>query len=151
MRYAGFWIRAVGFMVDFFILAVCLGIIHQIFDISPLIHFHILSTGSSEQVAFHYGTPHMMWISLLSLAFKWLYDASFLSSTWQGTPGMKLLGLKGVDYQGQEISFGRATLRHFASWLSAILLGLGYLMIAFTPRKQGLHDYIAETLIVHKD
>ena len=44
--------------------------------------------------------------------------------------------------------FARATGRHFAKYLSALILGIGFLMAAFTDRKQGLHDMIADTLVL---
>ncbi len=78
----------------------------------------------------------------------WLYYAFFHSSKYQATPGMMALSLRIVGYDGKRISFGRATGRFLATFLSVMTFGIGYIMIAFTPRKQALHDYIAKTLIV---
>ena len=52
-----------------------------------------------------------------------------------------------TDLHGNRVSFGRATGRYFAKIISSIILFIGYLMIAFTEKKQGLHDIIAETLV----
>jgi uncharacterized RDD family membrane protein YckC len=41
-----------------------------------------------------------------------------------------------------------ATGRYFAKIISAIILGIGFLMIAFTDKKRGLHDMIASTLVI---
>ena len=60
------------------------------------------------------------------------------------------LGIKVTDLDGNRISFGRATGRHFAKWLSALILGIGYIMVAFTAKKQGLHDQVASCLVVNK-
>jgi uncharacterized RDD family membrane protein YckC len=49
---------------------------------------------------------------------------------------------------GQRISFGRATGRFFAKFLSALILLIGYIMAAFTERKRALHDMIADTVVV---
>ncbi|MGH9316538.1 MAG: RDD family protein, partial [Thermoanaerobaculia bacterium] len=43
---------------------------------------------------------------------------------------------------------GRATGRHFSKILSTLILFIGFLMVAFSEKKQGLHDRIAETLVV---
>jgi uncharacterized RDD family membrane protein YckC len=51
---------------------------------------------------------------------------------------------------GSRISFGRANGRYWAKILSAVILMIGYLMAAFTERKQALHDILAETLVVVK-
>jgi uncharacterized RDD family membrane protein YckC len=61
---------------------------------------------------------------------------------------MKACGLKIVDHSGKCISFGRATGRYFAEVLSALFCLIGYLMIAWTSKKQGLHDLIAGTFVV---
>ena len=78
----------------------------------------------------------------------WVYIAAFLSSSWQATPGKKVCGLKVVDYNGSRISFAQATGRYFAGFLSVITLGIGFVMIAWTARRQGLHDMMASTLVV---
>jgi uncharacterized RDD family membrane protein YckC len=57
------------------------------------------------------------------------------------------VGLYVTDDYGRRISFTRATGRFFAKFLSAILLGIGFLMVAFTDRRRGLHDMLAGTLV----
>jgi uncharacterized RDD family membrane protein YckC len=70
------------------------------------------------------------------------------SSKNQGTLGKMALGLRVTDMDGRRISFGRATGRYFAKWLSTITLLIGYIMAAFTPKKQAMHDMIAGTLVL---
>ncbi len=79
-----------------------------------------------------------------------LYFPLFESSARQGTFGKQICGLAVTDTRGQRISFGRALGRYFAKFLSALVLGIGFLMVAFTPRKRGLHDLIAGTLVVRR-
>jgi len=55
-----------------------------------------------------------------------------------------------VDLNGSRMSFARATGRHFAKYISAFLLGIGFIMAAFTEKKQALHDMIAETLVIKR-
>jgi len=85
------------------------------------------------------------WIILV-----WLYFALMESSTRQATIGKRALGIKVCTTDGQRISFGRATGRFFGRWLSSLLLYIGYLMAAFTRRRQALHDLIADTLVVRE-
>jgi len=61
-----------------------------------------------------------------------------------------LLGIQVVDLEGRQISFGRASGRHFAKILSTIILMIGFLMALFTQRKQALHDIIAGCLVVKR-
>ena len=53
-----------------------------------------------------------------------------------------------TDLDGDRISFGRASGRHFAKILSGCLLAIGYMMAGFTEKKQALHDMMAGTLVV---
>jgi uncharacterized RDD family membrane protein YckC len=88
--------------------------------------------------AYSYGVSAL--ISLVYLIGFW---------SWKGqTPGKMALGVKIVDANGKPIGFGRAILRYFGYFVSAIVLLLGFIMIAFDGRKQGLHDKIAGTFVV---
>ncbi len=119
--YGGFWIRVVAWVID----AIIVGLI---FPVAMLSGIHVVGFG-------------------LGFFGGWLYEALLTSSSLQATLGKLILGLRVTDLQGQRVSFGRATARHFAKYLSAAILGIGYLMVAFTERKQGLHDIIAGTLV----
>jgi len=65
-----------------------------------------------------------------------------------GTLGKRALGMRVTTLDGDRISFARATGRHFAKYLSTIILLIGYLMMVWDSRKQTLHDKMAETLVV---
>jgi len=80
----------------------------------------------------------------------WLYFALMESSEKQATLGKMALGIVVTDMDGKRISFGRATGRYFGKILSVVILLIGYIMIAFTDKKQGLHDMLANTLVVNK-
>ncbi len=88
--------------------------------------------------------------NIVGITLGWLYFALMESSSKQGTLGKMALGIKVTDLSGNAISFGRATVRHFGKILSTIILLAGYLMVAFTAKKQGLHDMIAGCLVVNK-
>jgi uncharacterized RDD family membrane protein YckC len=70
------------------------------------------------------------------------------SSQYQATLGKMALGIKVVDQNNERISLGRAVLRNLSKYLSYLILCIGYIMIIFDERKQGLHDKIADTFIV---
>ena len=77
-------------------------------------------------------------------------SAGFESSVYQATLGKMMLGLRVTDLHGKRISIGRAVGRYFAKILSAVILCIGFIMAAFTQKKQALHDLIAGTLVVRK-
>lgn len=84
------------------------------------------------------------------IVIGWLYYAIQESSPKQATIGKQAMGLVVTDMNGEKISFVKASIRHFAKFLSAIILMIGYIMAFFTEKKQGLHDMIAGTLILQK-
>jgi uncharacterized RDD family membrane protein YckC len=145
-RYAGFWRRFWGLFVDRFALTVVL------FPVGLLFGFNLLHQIMEE--------PEMTPERFMSLVFgsmsmwlvrtfaEWVYFSAFQSSSRQATLGQMLLGIKVTGLDGRPIGFARATGRYFASWLSAATLLIGFIMAAFTQRKQALHDMIAGTLVV---
>jgi uncharacterized RDD family membrane protein YckC len=86
--------------------------------------------------------------SLFGIITAWLYHALQESGNSQATIGKKALGLKVVNENGQQISFGQATGRHFGKYLSGIILFIGYLMMLWDEKKQTLHDKMANTYVV---
>ena len=52
--------------------------------------------------------------------------------------------------EGKRMTFARATGRHFAKYISALLQGLGFIIAAFTAKRQALHDMIAETVVIKR-
>jgi uncharacterized RDD family membrane protein YckC len=72
------------------------------------------------------------------------------SSSKRATLGKMALGIIVTDLEGKRISFGRATGRFFSKILSGIIIYIGFIMVAFTDKKQGLHDMIAGTLVIAK-
>ena len=88
--------------------------------------------------------------NLLGILIGWLYFAILESSSYQATFGKRLLGLRVVGLEGDGISFGRATGRHFGKFLSLLTLFIGFFMTGWTKKKQGMHDKMAGCLVVRK-
>jgi uncharacterized RDD family membrane protein YckC len=141
IHYGGFWIRVVAAIIDAVLLRVVFAPIGVIF-------------GGLGMAGMMTGLPHRGLrlfgggLTFVLLLFgSWLYEAFMESSSYQATLGKMIFGMKVTDLNGNRISFERATGRHFAKWLSGMILGIGYIMVAFTERKQGLHDLLAGTLV----
>jgi uncharacterized RDD family membrane protein YckC len=74
-----------------------------------------------------------------------------MPATRGDTIGKKMLGLAIVTDQtrpGQGLGWGKAFLRLLGHFVSGLVFSIGYLLVAFTSRKQGLHDMIAGTYVV---
>jgi len=66
------------------------------------------------------------------------------------TPGKMAISAKIVDAEtGKRPSLRQLLLRLLGCYVSFLLLGLGVLWIAFDRRKQGWHDKLAGTVVVH--
>lgn len=130
--YAGFWRRVAAVIIDGLLLSVVT---------VPL----TLALGSGDSYA---EAARSSAGSSISTVVSWLYYALMESSAKQATVGKMALGIIVTDLEGRRIGFGRATGRYFAKILSALILGIGFLMVAFTERKQGLHDMLAGTLVI---
>jgi uncharacterized RDD family membrane protein YckC len=141
--YAGFWRRLAAYAIDRIILRISILLLTGII---------LWMTGDRFTKAFDPNPALDTTMSLVFLAFsivaQWLYFAFFESSSWQATPGKKLIGIVVTDENGNRIGFGRATGRFFGKYLSWLILGIGFLMAGWTKRKQALHDTIAGTLVV---
>lgn len=134
VAYGGFWVRLVAYLIDAIVLSVVVGVIASIMGLNI---FDPESAASFDPT-----------LNLASVVIGWLYFSLMESSERGATLGKMALGLRVVSSSGQRLSFLNATGRYFAKILSAIILCIGFLMIAFTDRKRGLHDMIAGTLVV---
>ena len=87
---------------------------------------------------------------LLALFFSWMYFALMESSRLQATLGKLAVGIKVTDLAGNRIGFEKATWRYFGKFISALPLLGGFVMAAFTARRQALHDRMAGCLVVNR-
>jgi uncharacterized RDD family membrane protein YckC len=55
-----------------------------------------------------------------------------------------------VRTDGSRVGIGRALARYLAYVPSAIILGGGFLMIAWRQDKRGLHDLICDTVVIRR-
>jgi uncharacterized RDD family membrane protein YckC len=153
--YAGFWKRVAAYVLDGIILYIPSLLIEKLFGgaAAKAALQQALDSGAgnaSVLLAAEHQYYVAMWPAmLLSALMVWLYFALCESSAWQATVGKLALGIRVTDLHGQRISFPRALGRYLAKVLSALLLCIGFLMVAWTQRKQGLHDLLANTLVLN--
>jgi uncharacterized RDD family membrane protein YckC/Tfp pilus assembly major pilin PilA len=132
--YAGFWRRFAAAIVDLLILVVPMVVLGIVVAL-------ITGPKSRETAAVDMSLPVVIW----------LYFAIMESSSAQATIGKRMFGIRVVDLQGDRVSFFRACARFLAKIFSALSLAVGFLMAAFTPRKQALHDMVTGCLVVRKE
>jgi uncharacterized RDD family membrane protein YckC len=87
---------------------------------------------------------------LVGVLIAWIYYALQESSDKQATLGKQAMKIVVTDLEGKRIDFVKATIRYFSKIISSLILLIGYIMAAFTEKKQALHDIIAGTLVLNK-
>lgn len=149
--YAGFWRRVAAYQLDSFIV----GIVSYI----VIIPFAMMIGLGSQQAmlesedpsaVFSALWPMLVLMYLLVFAVQAAYFAWMHSRPAQATLGKMAVGIKAANADGGRISFGKGILRWLALFLSALPLGIGFLMAAFTERKRALHDMVCDTVVVDR-
>lgn len=141
-NYAGFWKRFGAMVIDWMLLSIftwlCIGLFALSFGA-------LIFSGSWAAIPF--GLSMGFSFIGLTLSLHWLYYTLMESSSRQATLGKMALGIVVTDSEGKRISLARANVRYWSKILSGLFLCLGYIIAAFTAKKQALHDLIASTLV----
>jgi len=159
LPYAGFWVRYVAHVVDELILfvpvmAMKLGVllVAKVYGVTPLGAHHGVPYlfEDANGIVNSFYIDSFVGVMFISLVIHWLYFSLLESGEAQATVGKKVMKLRVKDEKGRRISFGRATGRYFSKILSGLTIDFGYIMAAFMPRNQALHDIIAGTVVVRR-
>lgn len=142
-NYAGFWIRVAAYLIDYLVLLVAQFVIYSVLGLS-VFGATSLDPEANEVFTTGFGMIAYAVVIIGSIAYFVIME----SSSKQGTLGKIAVGIIVTDTDGNRISAARALGRYFAKILSGIILLIGYIMVAFTERKQGLHDMICSTLVL---
>lgn len=134
--YAGFWIRVGAVIIDGIIINIVLAIIGGVFVFSSYKNNSALSNFLLVQ-----SVPFLIWI----------FYYPFMESQSGATFGKKILRIKVINVNGEPVSFLRSLLRNLAKIISAFIFMIGFIMVGFTKKKQGLHDMIAGCVVVKVD
>lgn len=133
---AGFWIRFWAYIVDMLILS-SIGMLM----IKPI--FRLFSFELNDST----------WYAPITLITAILFYAYFVLMTkfLSQTVGKMIFGIKVVSKDKQALTWGTVLFREWIGRLISIIpLNLPYLAVAFTPKKQAIHDMIADTLVIHE-
>lgn len=132
-QYAGFWRRAIAYCIDLIFIMILGAIVGAI--LGGMFPDFILSLSDGA-------------FNLIGLIIAWLYYAHWESSEKQATIGKIALNIKVINRAGNRLSFGNASGRFFGKIVSGLILGIGFLMAAFTQHKQALHDIISDCYLI---
>ena len=148
-EYAGFWIRVGANLIDLIIVLVSFSVLAGLF---MFVFSDIFFGPRHYQVGLMRHRQSFAFFGLFEIIFK--YIVPFILTIWfwlkfQATPGKMATNLRVVDeLTGNTLSRGQAIGRYFATILSIIPFGLGYLWIAFDKKNQSWHDKLAGSVVI---
>ncbi|WLR57609.1 RDD family protein [Mesobacillus subterraneus] len=134
-HYAGFWTRFWAYLLDLIVIgSINRMVINPVFralDV-PLIEDGILSP-----------------ITITTAVVFYLYFV-LMTKYFCQTLGKMVFGLKVVELDGKGLTWGTVIFREWIGrFISATILVL-YVVVAFTKKKQGLHDLFADTTVIYE-
>ena len=143
--YAGFWIRVAAKLIDGMILYAVNLVFVGLFSalLGGKLQSQTMEDPANTWVFFAFTCGLILVQALVAMA----YTVYFLVR-YAGTPGKLMLKLRVVRSDGSALSLGRAFGRHFGDMLSSMILGIGYLMVAWDEQKRALHDQLCDTRVV---
>ncbi len=147
LEYAGFWIRFWAFVIDSILVAVIIQpILSAVYR--GMESAQDLMTLELADLILEAFTPK----GTIDVLLSWVFPAIAVILFWiyrSATPGKMVLRAKIVDAQtGAPPSAAQCIGRYLGYYVSIFTLFLGFLWIAFDPRKQGFHDKLAGTVVV---
>jgi len=134
--YAGFWTRFVSYLIDMIVIYAISSLLNTISFglLNKVLDFPILGEESLSYVI-------VMFTYFISMTY-------FFSQTL----GKMIMKVKIETNRGDKLSFADVVYRELVGRLLTIFLAyLPYLAVAFTNKKKGLHDFIADTVVVKGD
>ena len=132
--YAGFWIRLAAKIID----GIILGAVNMFTTVigSVMIAMDMVISGAVIMYALQFSIP---------IAYN-----TWMVGRYGATIGKMACQIRIITSEGGRVGYGRAVGRHFAEFLSWMILMLGYVMAAFDEEKASLHDRICNTRVVRK-
>lgn len=134
LAFAGFWVRFWAYLVDLAVIA----------GLKQLLVNPIVSAFNQEAAQGIFSLPN-----ILSAAVFYLYFV-LLTKCFGQTLGKMIFGLKVIPLKEKRLSWRTVIFREWIGrYISASIIIL-YLLVAFLPKKQGIHDYFADTAVIHE-
>ncbi|MEB2300936.1 RDD family protein [Lysinibacillus xylanilyticus] len=135
LKTAGFWIRFWAFLIDGLIITAVGGIL-----VNPI--FYLMDWSLSETVWY---AP----ISIISAIFYYSYFV-LMTGFFGQTLGKMIFGLRVISLKHEKLTWSDVL---FRDWIGRIINSIFvplYILVGILPNNQGLHDFFADTTVVHE-
>lgn len=133
---AGFWMRFWAFLIDTILISAVIGI-----AVNPLFYL------------FDWDLDATNWYAPIVIISGVFYYAYFILMTkfFAQTVGKMIFGLKVRTDSGAPLDWSTVIFREgIGRFLSNTFMKLPYLIVVFTPQHKSLHDYTADTFVIHE-
>ncbi|WP_052131606.1 RDD family protein [Planococcus sp. CAU13] len=133
---AGFWIRFWAYLIDLLLIS---GVTSILFK--PV--FALLGIETSTD----------SWYAPFAILSAILFYAYFVLMTkfFSQTVGKMIFAIKVVSLKKDHLDWGTLLFREWIGRLISVTVLPLYFIVGFTPLKQGVHDYFADTTVVHEE
>jgi uncharacterized RDD family membrane protein YckC len=143
---AGFWVRLAAYSIDSAIVSL------PVLVASSAWAFWLLEQGGEAAVPEL--TPRVFLLPIVggvaSLVLSIVYPVYFWALRG-ATPGKRLFGLRVLAMNGETpIGWQRAMMRLIGYMINGLVMGIGFLLIAVSEDKRGLHDRLADTRVLRR-
>ena len=146
----GFWIRFLAYLIDALILIAVFAIVWPLVSGESLSEYWSADQPTSGDFSEDFwGDAGLSGGDWFDLALNLVYYTGSIGF-WATTLGKRPFRLYVVRTDGSKVGLGRAMARYFAYILSAITLGIGFIMIGLRSDKRGLHDLICDTVVIRR-
>lgn len=132
---AGFWIRFWAYLIDLLVISGVTSIL-----LKPIFALIGLSVDSTNWYA-----P----FAILSALLFYTYFV-FMTKFFSQTVGKMIFAIKVVSLKKDSLDWGTLLFREWIGRLISVTILPLYFIVGFTPLKQGVHDFFADTTVVHE-
>ncbi len=134
--YAGFWQRFMAYIIDLIVVAAITGLFNTI-------------TMNYMNVSIKLSLIGEYTISFLIVSFAYFILMTYYFSQ---TLGKIIMKIKVETNKGEKLSWYDVIYRELVGRiLTTVLFYIPYVFVGILPKKKGLHDYIADTVVVKED
>ena len=132
---AGFWVRFWAYLIDLLVISSVTSIV-----IYPLFRL------------FGWDVQGTTWYAPIGIITGLIFYAYFIVMTkfFNQTVGKMIFGLRVVSLNNEDITLLTIVFREWIGRFFSATIWPLYWIVGFTPKKQGLHDFIADTMVVHE-
>jgi uncharacterized RDD family membrane protein YckC len=135
VKFAGFWMRFWAYLLDLIVI----GSVNRIL-INPLFRALDLDLNAGSIFA-----P----VSIATAITFYVYFV-LMTKFFGQTLGKMAFGLKVIDLKGNKLSWGTILFREWIGRFISTTIWITYVIVAFLPKKQGLHDLFSDTSVIHE-